>query len=455
MNRLALFFRAGPPHSDPAEFAPEILRVQASPPRPLPRAVLGSGFGLLAAALAWAAIARLDIVAVAPGRLIPHSALKIVQPAEAGIVKEILVTEGQAVRQGQLLMRMDPTLSTADGEALRAELQQKLLALRRIDAQLDGTPLRQEAGDPPLLWRHVQSQLAANRHALDAAVAQEQASRERSRQELAAAQATKDKLEQTLPHYREQDQAFRRLVQDGFAGRLMADDKARERIEKERDNEAQSHVVAREQANMALFERRIAQLKSEYRRQLQAERAEVTQRLDRLRSELAKQDHRHGLLELRAPQDGRIKDLATHTAGAVVQPGTILMTLVPAEESLTAEVWLSNEDVGFVRGGQPAKLKFAAFQFQKYGMLDAAVEQVAADAASPEQASPSHAAQVAPLAYRTALRPAAQVLLADGVPYRLAAGMQVTAEIKLGERTVLEYLLSPIRKAFHEAGRER
>ena len=139
----------------------------------------------------------------------------------------------------------------------------------------------------------------------------------------------------------------------------------------------------------------------------------------------------------------------------MVQPGTILMTLVPAAESLTAEVWLSNADVGFVRGGQPAKLKFAAFQFQKYGMLDAAVEQVAADAASPEQGSQSAAAQVAPLAYRTALRPAAQVLLSDGVPYRLAAGMQVTAEIKLGERTVLEYLLSPIRKAFHEAGRER
>lgn len=94
MNRLALFFRATPPHSDPGDFAPEILRVQASPPRPLPRAVLGSGLGLLAAALAWAAIARLDIVAVAPGRLIPHSALKIVQPAEAGIVKQILVSEG-------------------------------------------------------------------------------------------------------------------------------------------------------------------------------------------------------------------------------------------------------------------------------------------------------------------------------------------------------------------------
>lgn len=451
----ARLWRCAAPRSDPADFAPEILQVQARPPRPLPRAVLRTGLALLASLLAWAALARLDVVAVAPGKLVPHSALKIVQPAEAGIVKEILVSEGQSVRQGQLLMRMDPTLSAADLEALRSELLQKTLALRRIDAQLAGLPLRAQPGDPPTLLGQARAQLAANQLALDAAVAQEQASWERSRQEMAAAQATKSKLEETLPHYREQDKAFRQLVQDGFAGRLLADDKARERIEKERDDEAQAYVVAREQANMALFERRIAQHKSEYQRQLQVERAEAVQRIDRLRAELAKQDHRHGLLELRAPQDGRIKDLATHTTGAVVQPGTILMTLVPVEERLTAEVWLSNEDVGFVRGGQPARLKFAAFQFQKYGMLDAAVEQVAADAAAPDPGSPGAAPVVAPLAYRTSLAPAAQQLVANGVPYRLAAGMQLTAEIKLGERSVLEYLLSPIQKAFHEAGRER
>jgi HlyD family secretion protein len=456
MKRLSHWFRPPELQTDPAEFAPEILRVQSSPPRPLPRAVLAAVAGLLGSTLLWAAFARLDIVAVAQGKLIPHSSLKIVQPAEAGIVREILVVEGQPVGRGQLLMRMDPTLSAADLDSLRAELQQKTLALRRIDAQLEERPLRSEPGDSPTLFRHVQAQLSANRLALDTAVAQERASWERSRQELAAAQATKNKLEQTLPHYRGQDQAFRALLQEGFAGRIMADDKSRERIEREQDNQAQSFVVAREQANMALFERRIAQLRSEYLRQLQTERAEVTQRVDKLRSELAKQDHRHALLELRAPQDGRIKDLATHTAGAVVQPGTILMTLVPASESLRGEVWLSNEDVGFVRSGQPVKLKFAAFQFQKYGMLDATVEQVAADAAAPEQnPSPAGGVQAPQLAYRTSVALKQQVLVADSVPYRLTPGMQVMAEIKLGDRTVLEYLLSPIQKAFHEAGRER
>lgn len=455
MQRAFSWFRVQNLQIDPAEFAPEILRVQSDPPRPLPRAVLAAGATLLFSTVIWAGLARLDVVAVAQGKLVPHSALKIVQPAEAGIVKEILVAEGQSVQRGQPLMRMDPTLSAADLESLQTELRQKMLALRRIDAQLEDRLLRAEPDDPPALLRHAQAQLAANRLALETAIAQERASWERSRQEMAAAQAMKAKLEQTLPHYRQQDDAFQKLVKEGFAGRIMADDKARERIEKEQDNHAQAYVVAREQANMALYERRIAQLKSEYRRQLQAERVEVDQRLDKLRPELAKQDHRHGLLELRAPQDGRIKDLATHTVGAVVQPGTILMTLVPADETLMGEVWLSNEDVGFVRSGQPVKLKFAAFQFQKYGMLDATVEQVAADAAAPEQAGTPSAGAASPLTYRTSLALKQQVLLADRVPYPLAPGMQVAAEIKLGERTVLEYLLSPIQKAFHEAGRER
>src|SRR5205823_7302414 len=94
----------------------------------------------------------------------------------------------------------------------------------------------------------------------------------------------------------------------------------------------------------------------------------------------AKQAHRQGLLELRAPQAGIIKDLATHTAGTVAAPGTILMTIVPEGDPLLAEVWVSNDDVGFVRPGQAAKLKLAAFQFQKYGLLDGKVLHVNADA---------------------------------------------------------------------------
>ena len=233
----------------------------------------------------------------------------------------------------------------------------------------------------------------------------------------------------------------------------MANDKQRERIEKEQDLKTQEHAIARERANLAQADMKIAQLRSEAIRQLRNERAETADRFEKLAQDLAKQDHRHGLLELKAPQNGRVKDLATHTAGTVTQPDTILMTLVPDDETLHAEVWLSNEDVGFVRPGQAVKLKFAAFQFQKYGMLDGKVEQIAADAA--EKAESTADPRLPQMAYRTLLSLQRQTLAVDGVPYRLAPGMQLAAEVKLGERTILEYLLSPVRKAWHEAGRER
>jgi len=208
-------------------------------------------------------------------------------------------------------------------------------------------------------------------------------------------------------------------------------------------------------------EQKIAQITADYRRQLQTERVDVAAQFERATQELAKLSHRHELLELRAPQAGIVKDLATHTAGTVAAPGTILMTLVPEGDKLVAEVWVSNQDVGFVRPGQQAKLKLAAFQFQKYGMVEGKVLHVNADATeapSPNTRSDALTGRdrpMGPLAFRALVELAAQELAADGRRYALQPGMQVAGEIHLGTRTVLEYLLSPVQKAFHEAARER
>jgi HlyD family secretion protein len=410
---------------------------------------------LFAAALVWAALGKLDIVAVAHGKLMPRSYLKIVQPAEAGIVKEILVQEGERVKAGQVLIRMDTTLAAADQTSLRQEYQRKSLALRRMDAELGGKSLTRAADEPDALFREGHAQYLANRQALAAAIAQEQATGEHARQEISVAQETKIKLEQVIPHYRDQDEAYRKLVNKGFAGKLVGTDKTRELIEKEQDLRAQTFIIAREEAAVNQSDKRIAQIRSDYQKNLRAERAEVAERAEKLRQELAKQGHRGSLLELKAPQDGLVKDLATHTIGTVTQPGSILMTLVPAADTLRAEVWLSNDDVGFVRPGQAVKIKLAAFQFQKYGMLEGKVEQVAADAAEQQDNSNHPDKPQQPLAYRTLVSLDAQRLETSGGIYPLAPGMQASAEIRLGERSVLEYLLSPVQKAFHEAGRER
>lgn len=124
-----------------------------------------------------------------------------------------------------------------------------------------------------------------------------------------------------------------------------------------------------------------------------------------------------------------------------------------------AEVWVSNQDVGFVRAKQPVKLKLQTFQFQKYGMIDGSVQQVSADASDAPSTRPMDADQGRQnsrgLVYRTLVALGDQHLHSEGTRYTLGPGMQVQAEIKLGTRTVLEYLLSPVTKAFHEARRER
>jgi hemolysin D len=448
---LGWFFGAAPA---PAAFAPEALALEDRPPSPLPRFILRACGVLVAALLLWAMVGRLDIVAVAEGRLVPASYLQIVQPPEAGTLREILVREGERVEAGQLLIRMDAKLADADLSVVRQELALRRLQLRRIDAELSGAALVQEADDPAPLYAEVAAQWAANRRALEDALAQERTVLERARQNRAAAAEVRAKLEQTLPHYLAQEQAFAKLAREGFAGNLAAQEKARERIEKEQDLRTQQHALGSAESTMTQSERRLAQLQSEYRQRLQAERVEAYAQRQRLEQELGKQEYRQGRLELRAPQAGFVKDLATHTPGTVVNPGTVIMTLVPAGEQLRAEVWISNEDVGFVHAGQTAKVKLAAFTFQKYGMLDGRVARVSADS-SERGAAGGARAERPHAAYKTLVDLDAQHLDADGRRYELTPGMQVTAEVKLGSRTVLQYLLSPVRKAFHEAGRER
>jgi HlyD family secretion protein len=444
----------------PSDFSPPLLRIQQNPPAPLAGWMLRLLLGLVTCLLLWATFGQLDIVAVADGKLVPSTYLKIVQPAEQGIVKEILVKEGEAVKAGQVLIRMDSVLAGADVKAIRAERDNKRLALRRIDAQLGGKRFSRERSDPPELALQVEAQYAANVRAYENAIAQEQSLLEKARHDLAAAQATKAKLEQVLPHYVEQERAFEKLTKDGFAGRILYTDKRRERIEKEQDLRTQEFTIGASRALIEQSEKKITQISADYRRSLQTERVETASQLEKLTQELAKLSHRQELLELRAPAAGVVKDLATHTAGTVAAPGTILMTLVPEGDRLVAEVWVSNQDVGFVRPGQEAKLKLVTFQFQKYGMLEGRVAHVNADATeapSPNTRSDalSRDRPTGPLAFRALLDLNRQELLADGQRYPLQPGMQVAGEIHLGTRTVMEYLLSPVQKAFHEAARER
>ena len=165
------------------------------------------------------------------------------------------------------------------------------------------------------------------------------------------------------------------------------------------------------------------------------------------------------LVASRWPQRGIIKDLATHTVGTVVSPGSVLMSLVPLNEALQAEILVKNEDVAFVHEQQRVKIKLSAYPFQKYGMLEGSISHLGPDAADPASA-PAKGAGDAPdasgsLRYKALVHLHAQHLQTDGLRMKLTPGMQVVVEIHQGQRTVMQYLLSPVHKAWQEAGRER
>jgi hemolysin D len=441
--------------SDAADFAPDLLGIQERPPARLPRSVAYVTMGLFGVLALWASFGKLDIVASAEGRLVPRNYSRILQPAEAGILREILVREGEEVQPGQVLLRMDATAASADLETLHADLALKALSLRRIDAELSGQPLLLKADDPPAVAAQVLAQYHARRQNYMDGVAQEQANLARAEHDLAAGHQQLAKLQATLPLYRQSAQSYERLVKEGFVSELGANDKVRERIEKEQELKVQEAGLAALAAGVEQSRKKLEHVRSSYESQLRNERVELQNQYQHVSGELNKQNYKSALLELRASVSGTVKDLATYQPGAVVQPGTPLLNIVPKDEPLMAEVAIRNEDVGFVDVGQAVKLKLQAYPFQKYGLIDGVVHLVGADSnnSDPQKAT---AMGYSPQSYKAWVSLTSQTFKAPGqAALRLTPGMLVQAEISQGQRTVLEYLLSPIQKVVQEAARER
>jgi hemolysin D len=433
------------------DFAPDLLTLQESPPSSLPRVAMLAVVSLLAMLGAWSVWARLDIVATAQGRLVPATYTKVVQPAEAGVVSQILVKDGDVVRTGQVVLRLDASLAQTDVSALEQEAIHKQMAIQRIEAELSDRPFVPAAGAAPHFATQMAAQYAARRQSYQDALAQEQAALVRARAELASADQHLIKLREVLPIVRNASEKHEQLERAGFISSLVAADRRRDLVEKSQELQAQLSTVNGLGAAIEQGERKLDAVRSSYRTQLENERVDTLAQIRRLNQDLDKTSIRKGQMDIRAPADGVVKDLAVTSVGAVVQAGALLMNIVPKEEPLLAEVMLGNDDAGFVAIGQKVQLKIAAFPFQKYGVIEGRVTHIGADASESRQGQGAQAPS-----YRALVKLARQRFdAAQDEALTLAPGMLVVAEIHQGDRTVLEYLLSPVQKVTSEAARER
>lgn len=452
---------AGPRrHTLEAAFLPAALSLQHTPVHPAPRRTLWALMVLLAMALAWACLGTVDIVSVAPGHIIVRERNKLIQPLERSVVRQVLVHDGDHVLAGQPLVQLDATSSSADKASLQEQLNAAHSEGRRATALLQALahdhvlpswPPRLSASGQWSAPGHAaaQAQLAIEWGDISARLAQFAAEIQRRGAEIATAQALVAKLDATLPLSRQREDDFRSLSSQGFISSHAGQDRTRERIELERDLATQ-HARLQEAGTARLeSENTRAAYLAETRRHLSEREAQARLRLQVAQQDLAKASQREKLTTLTAPVAGTVQQLAANTVGGVVTEAQTLLVLVPDSapgEPLVAEVMLANKDIGFVHAGQTAEIKLETFPFTRHGTVSAGVQIVTADAVFDEKRGAIFPAR---------LRLHSDTLLVEGKPIRLSPGMNLTAEIRTGQRRVIDYLLGPVLQTGQESLRER
>ncbi len=453
--------------ADEAAFLPAALSLQDTPVHPAPRRLAYALMALFVLALAWSILGEIDIVAVAPGRIMVSEHTKVIQPLENSVVQKVLVKDGDHVEAGQALVALDPTLATADKTSVgeqRKSAESEVLRTASLLRALEGksTPGNSHGnanlnGKVPFVkaipsqWSTLeteaaQAQLNAEWSDIVAKLAKLAAEIRRREAEIDTAHAMVAKLEATLPLSRQREADFKSLMDQGFMSGHAGQDRKRERIELERDLATQRAHLLETQATLRESENaRTAYLaetkRGLYERQMRAE-------LTRLQAgqEQAKATQREKLTTLTAPVAGTVQQLAIHTTGGVVTEAQALMVIVPDGAEVKAEVTLDNKDIGFVNAGQEATIKLETFNYTRYGTVPAEVSLVTQDAVNDEKRGAIFPVTLQLKKYQIDI---------DGKPIKLSPGMNITAEIKTGKRRVIEYLLSPIQRAGSESLRER
>jgi hemolysin D len=453
-------------------FLPAALEIVEAPPSPIGRAIGMSLIVLFCVALAWSAWGTIDIVASATGKIVSSGRSKLVQPFETGVVRAIRVQDGQSVKAGDVLIELDPTVNAAERDRLRDDLMAERLNTARLRAALaageDGaTDLAAPADADPLLVA-TQRQLLADQvrehRAKLAALAGQEAQKEAEHQTISA---TIHKLETLIPVIQQRVDIRKTLMEKEIGSKLTYYETLQLLVEQQEELGVQSSRLQEAGAAVAAIRETRVQAVAEYSKSLSDELAKSEQKANGNARDLIKAQQKTRLQQLTSPVDGVVQQLAVHTVGGVVTPAQSLLVIVPDDSQLEVEAMISNRDIGFVEAGQGAAIKIDTFNFTRYGLLQGRVLNVSQDAIirdRPQERAGGRALGTQhdssepdgqELSYSARISLDRTQMQVEDRLVSLSPGMAVTVEIKTGSRTVLSYLLSPLRRYRHEIMRER
>ncbi|WP_310608235.1 HlyD family efflux transporter periplasmic adaptor subunit [Buttiauxella brennerae] len=435
-------FTPPPLKADEAEFLPAALALQLAPVSPTARWTARLLMVLIAFLVLWSFFGKVDIIVSASGKIIPSAHTKTIASVETARVERIDVKDGQTVRAGELLLVLDTQI--IDHEKMRAKVDQDAATLQvaRSRALLDSmtankfTVLSDIQNIPPEMvsdarqhltsqWQSVESRL----HDLDGEIT---------------------RYSMQLPIVRERAQSYKDLAQNHDVSVTSWQEKEQDKIELEGKLADARH---QRESFIAETRKKTEDELNEGLRQ-QAESHQDVQRASAHKTQL----------QLTAPVDGTVQQLAVHTVGGVVTAAQPLMVIVPQQNQVEIEAIVENKDIGFIHKGQHAAVKIEAFDYTRYGMMQGEVTYVSRDAmnagaSGAGESAPANHGEDAQKAqnsqYAIHIKLANKTMVIDGEPSALKPGMSASIEIKTGSRRVIEYFLSPLIQHSHESLNER
>jgi len=418
----------------------------------------------LATSLALAATVPIDRVVTASGKLVPQSATLVVQPLETSIIRSIDVHEGQQVKAGQLLARLDPTFAAADAGSLASQVRSLEAEVTRLQDEAAGKPYT--VTDPSDLAQQLQMAIYGQRHlersfklenyrqkisSLETQVAGNLAASNYYRQRLGVAVGVESMRTQ-----------LENLQVGSKLNTLAAKDNRIEMARNMTTTQAQADASTRD-LNALIAERDGEE--QDWRAKISQDLTDQGRKLDDAKQQLKKANLRHMLVELRAPEDSTVLTVGKVSVGSVMQSGDQFITLVPADAQLEVEAYLIGRDSGFVHLGDTVVVKFDTFPFTQYGSAKGTVRLISADSftqpnmmsqiGDPGRVNPAKEGGIDTALYYRGTISLDEVML-HNLPhdFKLVPGMPVTADIQIGKRTVMSYLMSRVIPTMTEGMRE-
>ena len=429
------------------EFLPAALEIQRTPPSPLGRIIIFVIILFFILAFIWAWFGKIDIVATATGQIVPAGKSKVIQSFETASVEQILVKDGDRVKQGDLLIKLDTTSTQAEVTRIDKQLTQLKNDQVRIQSVLNNIKVNGNSISIPIDL-DLSNQLLLRQEVMRYRQQQEELEAIKSsyKAEMASAKAAQLKLKKILPITTKRLDSSKKLYKRALISEDQLLQAKQSYIEQTQDLNIETLRIESFNAQLKQVESQKSSLQSQTKQSLFEQLVETNKQIETLEQERIKAEKRLALYQIKAPIDGTIQQLATNTVGGVVTPAQELMVIVPKGQKLEVEAMLLNKDIGFVHENQSVEVKIDTFNFTKHGVIHAKVNNISKDAVQNEDLG---------LVFAMRLNIEKNDVYIDNQQVELSPGMQVTAEVKTGQRRIIEYLLTPLLRYQNESIRER